>query len=91
MIRRMVLAGLGVGQVSTPLVRSALDRGDLVEVLPRHASGIVYSLYAVTLPGRFGAARVRAVVTFLQQLARTQWKLDRRPKAAASTRKRHAG
>ena len=41
--------------------------------------------YAVTLPGRFGATRVRAVVTFLQQLARTQWRLNRRSKAPAST------
>ena len=85
MILRMLLAGLGVGQVSTPLARSALGCGTLVEVLPQFASGIVHSLYAVTLPGRFGATRVRAVVTFLQQLARTQWRLNRRSKAPAST------
>ena len=83
LIQRMLVAGLGIGQVSTPLARAAVASGELVEVLPQHASGIEYSLYAITLPGRFGAARVRAVVAFLQQLARTQWGLVRRTKASA--------
>ncbi|MEP7298863.1 MAG: LysR family transcriptional regulator [Burkholderiales bacterium] len=73
LILRMLIAGLGIGQVSTPLARRAVVGGDLVEVLPQFACGVVYSLYAVTLPGRFAAPRVRAVVAFLQQLARTEW------------------
>lgn len=80
MILRMLLAGLGIGVVSAPLARAAIDGGELVEVLPRHASGVPHTLYAVTLPGRFGAARVRAVVTFLQHLARTKWRLERQAK-----------
>lgn len=86
MIRRMVLAGLGVGQVSTPLARAEVDSGALVEVLPQHASGLLYTLHAVTLPGRFGAARVRAVVAFLQQLARSKWRLDRPAKRGTGSR-----
>lgn len=88
MVQRMLLAGLGIGQVSTPLAHSEVAGGTLVEVLPQYASGIVYGLYAVTLPGRLGAARVRAVLTFLQQLARSQWSLNRRSKAPAPHQQR---
>jgi DNA-binding transcriptional LysR family regulator len=49
--------------------------GKLVEVLEPYASQAAYTMYAVSLPSRRNASRVRAVTAFLQEAARKCWRL----------------
>jgi DNA-binding transcriptional LysR family regulator len=73
LVQRLLVAGHGIGLLSTPVAATAVARGELVEVLPDYANGLPFRLYAVSLPGRHHAARVRATVAFLERLARTRW------------------
>lgn len=73
LVHHALLAGAGVGMLSRPLAAADVASGRLVEVLAPFASGVAYTMYAVSLPGRRGAARVRAVVDFLRETARKQW------------------
>ena len=64
---------------SMPLVRylcdrvAVMQRGRLVEVLEPFASGTVHTMYAVSSPSRQNAARVKAVIDFLQKASRDRW------------------
>lgn len=73
LVHHALVAGAGVGMLSRPLAAADVARGRLVEVLAPFASGVEYTMYAVSLPGRRGTARVRAVVDFLRETAGKQW------------------
>lgn len=75
LVHHALVAGAGIGMLSCPLAAADVARGRLVEVLSPFASGVPHTMYAVSLPGRRGAARVRAVVDFLRATARKQWGL----------------
>jgi DNA-binding transcriptional LysR family regulator len=90
LVHRALVAGAGIGMLSQPLAAADVAAGRLVEVLAPFASRAPLTLYAVSLPSRRNAARVRAVVDFLQQAAREQWALAAgqrrpRPKGAAAS------
>jgi DNA-binding transcriptional LysR family regulator len=73
LVHRAVAGGAGIGMLSQPLAAADVASGRLVEVLAPFAAGTPYTLYAVSLPSRQSAARVNAVVDFLQSLARDHW------------------
>lgn len=73
LVHRAVAGGAGIGMLSQPLAAADVAAGRLVEVLAPFAAGTPYTLYAVSLPSRQSAARVNAVVDFLQSLARDHW------------------
>jgi DNA-binding transcriptional LysR family regulator len=75
LVHHALVAGAGIGMLSCPLAAGDVTRGRLVEVLQPFASGLEHTMYAVSLPGRRGAARVRAVVDFLRDTARKHWRL----------------
>lgn len=75
LVHHALVAGTGIGMLSCPLAVADVASGRLVEVLAPFASGVPYTMYAVSLPGSRGAARVRAVVDFLRDTARRQWGL----------------
>lgn len=75
LVHHALVAGAGIGMLSRPLAAADVARGHLVEVLAPFASGTAYTMYAVSLPSRRNAARVRAVIGFLQEAARQQWRL----------------
>lgn len=75
LVHHALVAGAGIGMLSRPLAAADVARGHLVEVLAPFASGAAYTMYAVSLPSRRNAARVRAVIGFLQEAARHQWGL----------------
>lgn len=75
LVHRALVAGAGIGMLSRPLAAADVARGHLAEVLAPFASGTAYTMYAVSLPSRRNAARVRAVIGFLQEAARQQWLL----------------
>lgn len=75
LVHRAIVAGAGIGMLSRPLAAADVARGHLVEVLAHFASGAPYTLFAVSLPSRRNAARIRAVIDFLQLTARQQWAL----------------
>lgn len=61
------LAGIGIVQVFSYLAKSALARGDLVEVLPRHQPE-PYPFYVVYPPNRPVSARLRAFLDWARDL-----------------------
>jgi DNA-binding transcriptional LysR family regulator len=61
--------------LSRPLAAADVASGRLVEVLAPFASGAVHTMYAVSLPSRRNAARVKAVIDFLQEVAHQRWAL----------------
>ncbi len=75
LVHHALVAGAGIGMLSRPLAAADVARGHLAEVLAPFASGTAYTMYAVSLPSRRNAARVRAVIGFLQEAARQQWLL----------------
>jgi DNA-binding transcriptional LysR family regulator len=75
LLHRALVAGAGIGMLSQPLASADVAKGALVEVLGKFASGAPYTLYAVSLPSRRNASRVRAVTDFLQEAARQHWGL----------------
>ena len=75
LVHRAILAGAGIGVLSRPLAAADVAKGSLVEVLAPFASTLTYTMYAVSLPSRRNAVRVRAVIDFLEEAAREQWAL----------------
>lgn len=73
LVHRALVAGAGIGMLSSPLAAAAVSRGELVEVLAPFASRVLHTMFAVSLPSRRNAARVQAVIKFLQEAARHQW------------------
>lgn len=75
LLHRALVAGAGIGVLSRPLAAADVAAGTLVEVLAPFASRATYTMYAVSLPSRRNASRVRAVTAFLQETARKCWGL----------------
>lgn len=73
LVHRALIAGAGIGLLSTPLAAADVAKGDLVEVLPSFSSAATYTMFAVSLPDRRSAARVRAVIDFLHETALEHW------------------
>jgi DNA-binding transcriptional LysR family regulator len=73
LVHRALVAGAGIGMLSSPLAAADVSRGELVEVLAPFASRASHTMYAVSLPSRRNAARVQAVTRFLHEAARQQW------------------
>lgn len=63
-LRGAALGGLGIIAMSRYLVEAELQRGELVELLPRHRVA-PRQIYLVTLPDRLLAAKTRAFIDFL--------------------------
>jgi DNA-binding transcriptional LysR family regulator len=78
LVHRALVAGAGIGMLSSPLAAADWSRGALVEVLAPFASQVSHTMFAVSLPSRRNAARVQAVTRFLQEAARQQWAWDSR-------------
>lgn len=76
LVHHALLNGAGIGMLSRPLASADVARGRLVEVLEPFASGTVHTLYAVASPGRRNAARVKAVIDFLERSSRERWALE---------------
>jgi len=74
LVHRALVAGAGIGMLSRPLAAADVASGHLVEVLEPFASRVVHTMFAVSLPSRRSAARVRAVIQFLQDAARQRWR-----------------
>jgi len=79
LVHHALVAGAGIGMLSRPLAAADVAKGQLVEVLAPFASTTVHTMFAVSLPSRRNAARVRAVIDFLQDAARQQWDLTPAP------------
>jgi DNA-binding transcriptional LysR family regulator len=75
LVHRALVSGAGIGMLSSPLAATDVARGVLMEVLAPFASRVSHTLFAVSLPSRRNAARVRAVTEFLQEAALGQWAL----------------
>jgi DNA-binding transcriptional LysR family regulator len=75
LVHHALVAGAGIGMLSCPLAAADVAQGRLVEVLAPFASNVAHTLYAVSLPSRRNAARVRAVIDFLHEAARRRWAL----------------
>lgn len=88
LVHHALLAGAGIGMLSRPLAAADVAAGRLVEVLAPFASRAKHTMYAVSLPSRRNAARVRAVIDFLQEAAREQWALTPATSAPAAPRLR---
>lgn len=73
LVHQALLAGAGIGVLSVPLAAADVAKGHLVEVLAPYAAGATHTMYAVSLPNLRNAARVRAVIDFLQEAARRHW------------------
>lgn len=73
LVHRALVTGAGIGMLSCPLAAADVASGRLVEVLAPFASGARHTLFAVSLPSARSAARVRAVIDFLQEAARKRW------------------
>lgn len=69
-LRRAALDGAGIALLPWYLARAALDRGTLVEVLPRYG-GVLGELQVLTLPGRPSSA-VAAFLATLTEAFRTR-------------------
>lgn len=76
LVHHALVAGAGIGMLSCPLAAADVAQGRLVEVLAPFASGTCHTMFAVSLPSRRRAARVGAVIQFLQDAARKQWGLN---------------
>jgi DNA-binding transcriptional LysR family regulator len=77
LVHHALAAGAGIGMLSQPLAAADVAGGRLVEVLAPFAAETVHAMYAVSLPNRRNAARVKALLDFLQEAARQQWALER--------------
>ena len=75
LVHHALVAGSGIGVLSRPLAAADVAKGGLVEVLAPFASNVAHTMFAVSLPSRRNAARVRAVIDFLQEAASQQWAL----------------
>ncbi|HEX5738571.1 MAG TPA: LysR family transcriptional regulator [Hydrogenophaga sp.] len=75
LVHQALVAGAGIGMLSVPLAAADVVKGHLVEVLAPYAVGTAHTMYAVSLPNLRNAARVRAVIDFLQEAARRHWTL----------------
>lgn len=75
LVHHALVGGAGIGMLSSPLAAADVAGGRLVEVLAPFASGAAHTLFAVSLPTRRNAARVKAVIDFLQEAARQRWAL----------------
>jgi len=75
LVHHALVAGAGIGVLSSPLAAADVAKGRLVEVLAPFASTAAHTMFAVSLPSRRNAARVRAVIDFLQEAARQHWGL----------------
>ena len=73
LVHHALVAGAGIGMLSAPLAAADVASGRLVEVLAPFASDVRNTMFAVSLPSRRSAARVRAVIAFLQEAARSRW------------------
>ena len=73
LVHHALVTGAGIGMLSRPLAAADVAGGRLVEVLAPFASGVRHTMFAVSLPNRRSAARVRAVIDFLQEAAHKQW------------------
>ena len=73
LVHHALVSGAGIGMLSRPLAAADVARGRLVEVLEPFASGTVHTMYAVSSPSRQNAARVKAVIDFLQKASRDRW------------------
>ena len=76
LVHHALVNGGGIGMLSRPLAAADVARGRLVEVLAPYASGAQYTMFAVSLPNRRSAARVRAVIDFLEEAARGPWAMQ---------------
>ena len=76
LVHHALVHGGGIGMLSRPLAAADVARGRLVEVLAPYASGAQYTMFAVSLPNRRSAARVRAVIDFLEEAARGPWAMQ---------------
>ncbi|MFT3735257.1 MAG: LysR family transcriptional regulator [Rhodocyclaceae bacterium] len=65
-LRAAAVSGLGIIAMSRYLIEAELQRGELVELLPRYRVP-PRQLYLVTLPDRLLAAKTRAFIDFLLQ------------------------
>jgi DNA-binding transcriptional LysR family regulator len=70
LVHHALVAGAGIGMLSRPLAAADVASGRLVEILAPYASGVAHTMFAVSLPSRRNAARVKAVIDFLQEVAR---------------------
>lgn len=77
LVHHALVAGAGIGMLSQPLAAADVAAGSLVEVLAPFAAGTVHTMYAVSLPSRRNAARVKALIDFLEGAARERWALAR--------------
>jgi DNA-binding transcriptional LysR family regulator len=75
LVHHALVAGAGIGMLSRPLAASDVAGGRLVEVLAPFASRTAHTMFAVSLPSRRNAARVKAVIEFLQEAAQQRWAL----------------
>ena len=75
LVHHALVGGAGIGMLSCPLAAADVARGRLVEVLAPFAPGTAHTLFAVSLPTRRNAARVKAMIDFLQEAARQRWAL----------------
>lgn len=73
LVHHALVAGAGIGMLSCPLAAADVASGRLVEVLAPFASRTVHTMFAVSLPIRRNAARVKAVTDFFQAVARQRW------------------
>ena len=73
LVHHALVGGAGIGMLSRHLAAADVARGRLVEVLEPFASGTVHTMYAVSSPSRQNAARVKAVIDFLQKASRDRW------------------
>lgn len=79
LVHRALVNGAGIGMLSSPLAAADVASGRLVEVLEPFASRTVHTMYAVSSPSRRNAARVKAVIDFLEKASRDRWALDEVP------------
>jgi DNA-binding transcriptional LysR family regulator len=69
----MCLEGLGAMRCAEHLARPAIERGELVELLPEHGPSEDGAIFVVTLPGHH-AARTRTFIDYLvRALGRRVW------------------
>jgi DNA-binding transcriptional LysR family regulator len=75
LVHHALVAWAGIGMLSRPLAAADVASGRLVEVLAPFASRTAHTMFAVSLPSRRNAARVKAVIEFLQEAAQQRWAL----------------
>lgn len=71
LVRQWAVAGMGIAFKSLLDVIDDLEAGRLVQVLPTFSGGLI-PIHAV-FPSRFLPARVRALLTVIEERCRTRW------------------